>query len=126
MPRRGSSDTEGRLISAIKKKKEALPIAQGKIEMDSHAETTVAGANYYVLSHTGKECNASPCHDDHDAIQKTLIVTVEAQCQFQNAGQVHILVFHEALLMGEDVPQILINPNQMKCFGTVVQNNPTS
>ena len=126
MPRRECINAHGRRISTVRKKAKVNPIVQGKIEMDSHADTTVAGANCCILSYTGKECDVSPYQEDYDAIKNIPIVTAATAWQSQHTGQVYILVLHEALWMGNNMSQTLINPNQMRHFGTVVQDDPTS
>ena len=44
----------------------------------------------------------------------------------QNDNQGYILVFNEALWMGDSLPHSLINPNQLRAYGTLVQDNPFS
>ena len=39
-------------------------------------------------------------------------------------GQEYILVFHEALYMGDTLEHSLINPNQLRSFGIIVQDIP--
>lgn len=41
-------------------------------------------------------------------------------------GQTYILVFHQALWMGELMDHMLLNPNQLRYHGTQVQDNPIS
>ena len=99
---------------------------EGKMDMDSHADTTVAGANCCVLSYTGKECDVAPYREDYDSIPNIPIVTAATAWQSDYTGQVYIIVFNEALWMGNDMSDTLVNPNQMRHFGTIVQDNSTS
>ena len=46
----------------------------GRSELDSHADTCVAGANCTILAYTGKECDVSPYQDDYEAATKVPIV----------------------------------------------------
>ena len=46
-----------------------------KCELDSHADTTVAGANCIILHYTGKACDVSPYCDDYTPISNVPIVT---------------------------------------------------
>ena len=94
--------------------------------MDSHADTTVAGANCCILSYTGKECDVAPYREDYDSIPNIPIVTAATAWQSDFTGQVYIIVLNEALWMGNDMADTLVNPNQMRQFGTVVQDDPTS
>ena len=101
-------------------------IIHGRCELDSHADTTVAGANCTVLHFTGKECNVSPFRDDYEPISKVKICTAATAWQSPHTGQTYILVFNEALWMGDFMSHYLINPNQLRHFGTQVQDDPTS
>ena len=42
----------------------------------------------------------------------------------QHTNEEYILVFNEALWMGDTLAHSLINPNQLHAFGTLVQDNP--
>ena len=44
----------------------------------------------------------------------------------QRHGQTYILIFHESLWMGDSLDHTLFNPNQLRHFGTKVQDNPMS
>ena len=39
-----------------------------KCELDSHADTIVAGKNCVVLSYTGQVCDVTPYREDYNAI----------------------------------------------------------
>ena len=93
------------------------PIVHGKCELDSHSDTIVAGANCTVLHFTGKECNVSPFRDDYEPISKVKICTAATAWQSSHTGQTYILVFNEALWMGDSMIHSLINPNQLRHFG---------
>ena len=97
-----------------------------KSELDSHADTHVAGSNCRVLSYTGKECDVSPYRDDYKSISNIPIVTAATAWQSQSTGQVYIIVLDESLWMGNSMETTLINPNQCRHFGIVVQDDPTS
>ena len=63
-----------------KSRRETLPhthqqSVHGRVEMDSHADTTVLGSNCVVLAYTGKECEVSPYADEYDAIRNVPVVT---------------------------------------------------
>ena len=54
--------TNRRNIAAMKanKKKTTSELKIGKVELDSHADTIVAGSNCVVMHYTGRECDVSP------------------------------------------------------------------
>ena len=115
-----------RRISSTAKSQPTTSIVYAKCELDSHADTTVAGSNCVVLHYTGKECDVTPYRDDYQPVTNIPIVTAATAWQSPSTGQIYILVFNEALWMGESMESTLINPNQLRHFGTEVQDNPTS
>ena len=42
----------------------------------------------------------------------------------QHTNEEYILIFNEALWMGDTLAHSLINPNQLHAYGTLVQDNP--
>ena len=98
----------------------------GRIELDSHAETVVLGSNAVILHYTGNECEVSPYSNEYEAISNVPVVRGVTLWTDQNDNQGYILVFNEALQMGDTLPHSLINPNQLCAYGTLVQDNPFS
>ena len=98
----------------------------GRVELDTHADTIVLGANCTVLAYTGKECDVSPYTDAYDAIKHVPVVTGATVWTRQSDGQEFILVFHEALWMGDQMKHSLVNPNQVRANGIDVMDNPYS
>ena len=103
----------------------ALP-TDGCIELDSHADMVVLGSNAVVLHYTGNECKVSPYSNEYEAISNMPVVHGATLWTDQNDNQGYILVFNEALWMGDSLPHSLINPNQLRAYGTLVQDNPFS
>ena len=77
-----------------------------------------------VLAYTGKECEVSPYADEYDAIRNVPIVTGVTGWTNSQDGAPILLVFNEALLMGDRLHHTLINPNQLWSYGVDVQDNP--
>lgn len=96
----------------------------GRIELDSHADTIVCGKNCIVLEFTGRECDVSPYTDAYDSIKNVPIVQAATAWTSEETGETVILVFNEALWMGDQMEHSLINPNQLRHFGIQVQDNP--
>ena len=118
--------TYKRRVCSTNKVAKSSNIIYSTCELDSHADTTVAGRNCAILQYTGKECDVSPYSDEYESIQNVPIVTAATAWQSNHTGQTYILVFNEALWMGDQIDHSLINPNQLRHFGTQVQDNPTS
>ena len=98
----------------------------GKMELDSHADTVVLGSNCVILNYTGRECDVSPYTDTYDAIKGVPIVKGATAWTSDLTGKSFILVFNEALWMGDVMEHSLINPNQLRHYGVNVQDNPIS
>ena len=95
-----------------------------KMELDSHADTVVLGKNCVVLAFTGRECDVSPYTETYESIKGVPIVTGASAWTCPDTSETIILVFHEALWMGDVMSHSLINPNQLRHHGVVVQDNP--
>jgi hypothetical protein len=108
----------------ISSNKLAGHMVQGNIEMDSHADTIVCGANCAILHYTGKECDVSPYTDAYEAIKSVPIVQAGTAYDDNDTGETFILVFNQAIWMGDKMDNTLVNPNQLRSFGITVQDNP--
>ena len=96
----------------------------GRCELDSHADTIVAGKHCTLLSYADdlRVCDVAPYSDQYEPRKGVPVATVATGYTASNGAR-FILVFHEALWMPEmDVS--LLNPNQMRHFGVEVQDNP--
>ena len=120
-----------RIVSGVqnKSRRETLPrthqqSVHGRVEMDSHADTTVLGSNCVVLAYTGKECEVSPYADEYDTIRNIPVVTGVTVWTNSQDGVPILLVFNEALWMGDRLHHTLINPNQLRSYMVDVQDNP--
>ena len=57
-------------------------------------------------------------------MQNVPVVSVATAWQSREMGQTYILIFNEALWMGDSMRDTIINPNQLQHFGTIVHDNP--
>ena len=98
------------------------PNFTAKCELDSHADTIVAGGNCLLLNHTDRACTV---HAYDQSLQpKSDVPIVKAATGFTSRdGRNYILVFNEALWM-PNLNHSLINPNQLRENGVEVQDNP--
>ena len=119
-----------RIVSSMQRRKKNKPgvntslPSHGRIEIDSHADTVVLGSNCVVLHHMGKVCEVPPYTDEYDAITDVPVVRGATLWMDQHTNEEYILIFNEALWMGDTLAHSLINPNQLRAFGTLVQDNP--
>jgi hypothetical protein len=96
----------------------------GRMELDSHADTIVLGSNAIILQYTNRECDVAPYSDSYEPICNVPIVTGATAVTSSETGETIILVFHEAIWMGNRLEHSLLNPNQMRHHGITVQDNP--
>ena len=99
-------------------------MTHGCIELDTHVDTTVLRSNCIVLSYTGKECEVSPYSPDYEAMHNIPVVTGATVWTNPQDGMPILLVFHEALWMGDKLDHTLVNPNQLQAYGVDIQDNP--
>ena len=92
-------------------------------ELDTRADTICAGANFRLLSTTGQCCEVKGFHDDFAPIQDVPVARVATAWKDRD-GATQILVVNEALYFGSEMDHSLINPNQIRHFGVVVNDNP--
>ncbi len=92
------------------------------VEVDSHADSFVAGKNCIPMHYTERSCDVQPYSDDYAPVKNVPIVTAATGCTSAN-GLNYILVFPEALHL-PNLGHSLFNPNQLRHFGTQVQDNP--
>jgi hypothetical protein len=118
------SSTRRESTRSISRTRNDSSIVYNRLELDSHADTIVLGKNCVILSHTGRECDVSPYTSTYKAITNVPIVSGATAWTCQNTGDTYILVFHEALWMGDVIDHTLVNPNQLRHFGVTVQDNP--
>ena len=109
-----------RLLSSVRcpaasnaKRKPTLLPTEGSIELDNHVDTIVLGANCVILSHTGQSCEVMPYSDTYDAITNVPVITGATLWTSPHDGDEFILVFNEALWMGNTLQHMLVNPNQL-------------
>jgi len=96
----------------------------GQIELDSHADTVVLGRNCIIMNYTNRACNVMPYTDSYEPIKDVPVVQGATGYTNPKTGQTYILIFNEALWMGDHMDHSLLNPNQLRHFGTIVQDNP--
>ena len=127
--------TISRIVSSVRKiaknkttKTEYQPRPQstsyGRIELDTHVDTTVLGSNCVVLSYTGKECGVSPYLSQYEAVWNVPVVMGATVWTNAADGTAYLVIFHESLWMGDKLDHTLVNPNQLRAYGVSVLDNP--
>ena len=96
-----------------------------KCEMDSHADTCVAGPNFVILEFTGEQCDVTPYTNDYKPITNVSVVNAGTAYTDEATGVTVILRFNQILWYGKRMKMSLINPNQLRHYGIEVCDDPT-
>ena len=95
-----------------------------RCELDSHADTCVAGANCRLISHEGRKVSVHPYSEEYKPIHDVIIGSVATLWVDPTDGQSYILIIHEALYFGKRLADTLLCPNQLRAHGLKVQDVP--
>jgi len=96
----------------------------GKCELDSHADTCVAGMNCVVLEETNQRVNVSAFTDAYKTFNDVTIVTAATAYDDNRTGTIYILVLGQAIYMADNMDNSLICPNQLRKHGIIVNDCP--
>jgi hypothetical protein len=98
---------------------------EGRLELDTHADTCVAGANTVVLDLTGKHVSVTPfCEDEHELITEIPIATVATFYDCPDTGRERVLIINKALYFGSKMTNTPLCPNQLQQHGIVIEDCP--
>ncbi|KAI2511644.1 hypothetical protein MHU86_2710 [Fragilaria crotonensis] len=95
-----------------------------RTELDSHADTCVAGRNTLLVSDEGRQVTVHPYSGEYKPIPDVSIATVATLWIHPTDGQPYILIINEALYFGDRVDVTLLNPNQLRANGVTVEDVP--
>jgi hypothetical protein len=97
---------------------------EAKAELDSHADTTVAGSTCRVLEFTENFCDVFPFSENYEPMKQVPIAKVATAYDHPSSGETFILVFGQAIYLGDKLEHTLICPNQARYNGVVVDDVP--
>jgi hypothetical protein len=97
-----------------------------KSELDSHADTCVAGANTVPLWYTDAKVSISPFIGEYSPLENIPIATVATAWDSSVDGSTIILIINEALYFGDRMNHSLLCPNKLRDFGLIVNDVPKS
>ena len=89
-----SQRTETIKISAVN----SVHIQEGRSELDSHADTCVAGATWKVMEYTGVVCDVYPYSDSYKPLKQVPVVEVVTAYDHPTS-ETFILVLAQALYL---------------------------
>jgi hypothetical protein len=96
----------------------------GRSELDSHADTCVAGSNTIPLWYTDQVVSVSPFIGEYQPLRDIPVATVATAWDDPKDGSTTILIINEALYFGARLPHTLLCPNQLRFNGLIVNDTP--
>jgi hypothetical protein len=96
-----------------------------KTELDSHADTCVAGANTVPLWYTDHKVSVSPFIGEYAPLEDVPVASVATAYDNPVDGSTIVLVINEALYFGDRMSHSLLCPNQLRDFGIIVNDTPS-
>jgi hypothetical protein len=98
---------------------------QPRCNLDSHADTCVAGGNALEISHEdGRTVTVSGFSSKFEPRQDIRVSTVAYLWEDPESGKQYIFIVHEALYFGNELDHSLFNPNQLRDNGITVDDVP--
>jgi hypothetical protein len=101
------------------------PGTVARCELDTHADTCVAGPNFQLNEYTGDFCDVTPYSTDYQPLTNIPIVNASTAFTDDTTGETVIFRFNQVLWYGSRLEMSLINPNQIRYSGIVVSDDPT-
>jgi len=99
-------------------------LALPRCELDSHADTWVAGSNTLLLSQEDQTVSISGYTDELPVTQDIPIACVASLYEDPTSGELTMLIINQALYFGTRLLSMLLNPNQMSAHGILVDDVP--
>jgi hypothetical protein len=99
-------------------------VITGSCELDSHADTCIAGSNCMVMEVTSQTFNISAFMEAHGIMQNIPIVTATTAFDDSKTGITYILVLGQCIYLGDQMPNTLLCPNQLRANGLIVDDCP--
>ena len=95
-----------------------------RCELDSHADTCVAGSNCVLFEEPTRHVSVQAYSDEYKPLKDIPVATVATVWMCPETGERYLLLIHEALFFGERMKHSLICPNQLRAHGATVEDVP--
>ena len=91
----------------------------------SHADTCALGCYFVPLYFTGRACDVIPYNAGAYEPERDIPIICGATAfTCQQSGETFSLIINEGLYFGDKLEHSLLNPNQLRFSGVVVNDNP--
>ena len=101
-----------------------LIAATNPSELDSHADTSVAGCNFRLMGEPTRHVAVHGYSPDLPPVPNVPIGTAGTVWVDSESGKRYLLVLNECLFFGDRLPNSLLTPNQLRMNGLVVDDTP--
>ena len=98
-----------------------MPHGTGRCELDSHADTCIAGHGFVLYEETGDTCMVYPFSEKYEPIRVKIVNVVTNYTS--SKGVNYILLFNNVLYL-PDMEVSLLCPNQLRDHGLIVEDCP--
>jgi hypothetical protein len=98
----------------------------GQNEMDTHADTCCADANWKLLDSTNEVCEVTPFLDLYEPVKEVMVTRCGTVWTSPDTGHESLLVGDQMLWFSSQMDHSLINPNQICEYGLPVYDDPFS
>ena len=119
------STTRYRSIRSLETTPLPAPGTVARCELDSHADTCVAGPNFSLDEYTGEFCDVTPYSQEYQPLTNIPIVNASTAFTDHQSGETVIFHLNQVLWYGAKLAMSLINPNQIRHSGVTVSDDPT-
>ncbi len=93
-------------------------------ELDSRADTCCLGAAYHIVEYTGQVCKVHPYHPKYKPTKDVPVVKGVTAYDDVESGKTYILCVNQGLYFGSEMKHSLLNQNQMRFNGVIVDDCP--
>jgi hypothetical protein len=102
----------------------SVTVDDSRGELNSHADTGVGGSNTVLIDDTGFRVRVNAFSPEHEPMKDIPIGSVASAYDCEETGQTYILMWHQFLYFGDCMPVTLLNGNQMRANGHIVEDVP--
>ena len=95
-----------------------------RCELDSHADTCVAGANTLIVETTGQKVYVYGFHEALGPMANIDIGTAATIWDCPTTGISYMVIISEALCFGDEIADTLLTPNQVRANSVKVDDVP--
>ncbi len=96
----------------------------GRAELDTHADTCGLNEVARILEYTGQVAEVSGFANSMQSIQDVPIVKAAVAYDDPITGETFVIIINQALYFGNQIDEILLNPNQIREYGHIVNDVP--